>query len=193
VSCAIGLRAHSGWAAAVAVVIHGETDEPVVVLRERIELTDPTLHGGKAPYHAAEKMELAEAAAFLERCEAASRALALRGVRALLDRLAVRGHAPSRCGLLMAAGRPLPALSATLASHALIHIGDGEHFRKALAEAAEASGLALTRVRARDVAASLGTPGAIDGYLARQRKSLGPPWAQDQKLATLAAWHALRA
>jgi hypothetical protein len=193
--CAIGLRAHSGWAAAVAVTLEGRggASEPAVLLRERVEMTDPGLEGAKAPYHAAERLDPGAAAEFLRRCEAASAALARVGLRGLLDRLRSAGHAASRCALLTGAGRPLPELEVTLASHALIHVGDGEHFRKALAAAAEDCGLALVRVREREVAASLGaSPEAVDAFLARQRKALGPPWTQDQKLATLAAWHALR-
>jgi hypothetical protein len=79
-TCAIGLRAHSGWAAAVAIVAAGAGEEPVLILRDRIEMTDPAIDGAKAPYHAAEKMELGAAAAFLERCEAASRGLARSGL-----------------------------------------------------------------------------------------------------------------
>jgi hypothetical protein len=190
--CAIGLRAHSGWAAAVAVVSAGSAEPPEVVLRERIELAEPRIPGAKAPYHAAEKLGLDGAAAFLARCEAASRALARSGLERIVDRLRSGGRAPSRCGLLLGAGRPLPDLRATLASHAWIHVGDGEHFRNALADAAAACGLDVRRVRERDVAASLGRPpGAVDEYLVLQRRLLGPPWARDQKLAALAAWFAL--
>jgi hypothetical protein len=194
-SCAIGLRAHSGWAAVVGVASAASAEPPEVVLRERIELADPAIPGAKAPYHSAEKLKLEDAAAFLARCEAASRALALSGLERILDRLRRDGRAPVRCGLLLAAGRPLPDLRSTLASHAWIHVGDGEHFRNALADAAAACGLEVRRVRERDVAASLGGlggAGAVDDYLARQRRVLGPPWAQDQKLAALAAWFALR-
>ena len=117
-------------------------------------------------------------------------------MQGILDRLSGEGRKPSRCGLLLAAGRALPELRATLASHALIHVGDGQHFRNALAAAAEDCGLEVERVRERDVVAALAsrlgwTSDAILELLAGQRKALGPPWAQDQKLATLAAWHAL--
>ncbi len=190
--CALGLRVHSGWAVAVAVRAVG-SEPPEVVLRERIELAEPSIPGAKAPYHAAEKLGLGEAAPFLARCEAASRALAQASLGEIVDRLRRGGHVPARCGLLLAAGRPLPELRATLASHALIHVGDGEHFRNALSEAAGKCGLEVRRVRERDVAESLDEPpGAVEDYLARQRRRLGPPWTQDQKLAALAAWLALR-
>ncbi len=191
--CAIGLRSHSGWAVAVGVASAAPAEAPDVVLRERIDLTDPRLEGSKAPYHAAEKLPLDQAAAFLARCETASRALARSGLERIVERLRGDGREADRCGLLLAAAGPLPDLRSTLASHAWIHVGDGEHFRGALADAAGACGLEVLRVRERDVAASLGGAGeSVDGYLARQRRLLGPPWAQDQKLAALAAWFALR-
>jgi hypothetical protein len=191
--CAIGLRAHSGWAVAVGVASASPEEPPEVVLRERIGLTDPKLAGSKAPYHAAEKLPLEEAAAFLARCETSSRALARSALERIVARLRTDGRAPVRCGLLLAAGRPLPDLRSTLASHAWIHVGDGLHFRSALADAAAACGLEVRSVRERDVPASLGgSSESVDDYLARQRRLLGPPWAQDQKLAALAAWFALR-
>src|SRR5262249_10574677 len=140
-----------------------------------------------------EAMALDAAGAFLGRCEAASRALAASGLRGILERLRADGRRPVRCGLLLAAGRPLPDLRATLASHALIHVGDGQHFRHALAAGAGEWGLEVRSVRERDVAASLGAASQdVEAYLARQRKVLGPPWAEDQKRAALAAWFALR-
>jgi hypothetical protein len=191
--CAIGLRAHSGWAVAVGVASAAPGKPPDVVLRERIDLTDPRLVGSKAPYHAAEKLPLEEAAAFLARCQTASRGLARTALERVVERLREEGRAPARCGLLLAAARSLPDLRSTLASHAWIHGGDGEHFRGALADAAAACGLDVRRVRERDVAESLsGSAESVDDYLARQRRLLGPPWARDQKLAALAAWFALR-
>jgi len=192
VRAAVGLRAHSGWAAVV--VVAGTLEEPVVLDRRRLVLADEgALPGSKQPYHAAEPKTLEKAAAFLARCEESSRSLARAALGRIVERLRDDGRSPTRCGLLLSAARALPALPATLASHALIHVADGEHFRNALAEAAGACGLEVRRVRERDVAASLGeSPARVDDYLARQPRVLGPPWAQDQKLAALAAWYALR-
>jgi len=40
-----------------------------------------------------------------------------------------KGYRPVGSALLLASGRPLPKLETILASHALIHTADGEHFR----------------------------------------------------------------
>jgi len=192
--CAIGLRAHSGWAALVALA--GTRRAPEVVSRSRIEMADPAIRGSKQPYHEAEEMELRDAARYLARCERASLRLARAGLAGALEDLAERGHRPEACGILLAAGAPLPELASILASHARIHTADGEHFRNALAAAARERGLEVVRVRERDAAAAVASELrlAAEDLVRRvqdMRGTLGPPWTQDQKLATLAAWHAM--
>jgi hypothetical protein len=103
---------------------------------------------------------------------------------------------PRRCTILLASGRPIPELAKVLASHALIHAADGEHFRNALAAAAEACGLETLRVAEKDVAARVAerlrlSPAQLTRRVAGWRRELGAPWTADQKLAALAAWAAL--
>lgn len=193
---ALGLRAHSGWAALVAVA--GTTRSPAVVDRRRIEIADPGIPGSKQPYHAAEGLDLKQAGALLKRCEEASHLLARRAFNAALDDLRAEGHEPVGCGLLLASGRPLTTLAETLASHARIHTADGEHFRDALAHAAEHAKLPVTRVRERELhergAAALRVPaGELKRRVAELGRAIGPPWTQDEKLAALVAWLVLAA
>ena len=80
-----------------------------------------------------------------------------------------------------------------LASHALIHAGDGEFFRSALSHAATACDLPLLGLRERglteQVASELGIGEEdLPRRLAELGRSLGAPWTVDQKLASLAAW-----
>lgn len=193
-SSALSLRVHSGWAALVAIV--GTPRAIEVVARRRIEIADPAIPGSKQPYHEAEELPAEKAARLLDRCERGAERLARQALGGALDDLAKQGHEPRACGLLMASGRPLPPLAAILASHALIHTADGEHFREALSRASEHFGLPVVRVREKEVldraAAALGvTPAALQRRVQEMGRSLGPPWTQDQKLATLAAWLAL--
>lgn len=102
------------------------------------------------------------------------------------------------CSLLLASGRPLTTLAETLASHARIHTADGEHFRDALARAAERCKLPVTRVRERELlargAAQLRfAEGELQRRVAEMGRAVGPPWRQDEKLAALAAWTVLGA
>ncbi|MBI3665764.1 MAG: hypothetical protein HY236_05980 [Acidobacteria bacterium] len=193
---ALGLRAHSGWAALVAVA--GSPDSPVVIDKRRIELADPRIPGSLQPYHAAEGLPLKDAEKLVNRAIDDARRLARQACRAVLDDLREKGHEVIGCGILLASGRPLPALAATLASHALIHTAEGELFRDALVHASKHHDLPVTRVKERELydgaAAGLGVPAAeLLRRVTELGRPLGPPWRQDEKLATLVAWLALAA
>jgi hypothetical protein len=190
----IGLRAHSGWAALVAVA--GTPRSPDVLVRRRIELSDPAVEGSKQPYHAAEGKPLPKAARIIDRCAGDAGRLARQAFREVIAELQAAGHRAAGCGLLLASGRPLPALDSILASHALIHTADGELFRDALAAAGEENGWTITRVKEKEVyaAASAGLRVPAEELQSRVNalgRSLGPPWTQDQKLAAVAGWLAL--
>ncbi len=193
---ALGLRAHSGWAALVAVA--GTPRSPEILLRRRVELADPKFEGSKQPYHAAEGKKLPAAEKIILRCAGDARRLAARAFDEVLAELAKNKRSVAACGLLLASGRPLPGLDAILASHALIHTADGELFRDALAAEAEKRGLPVTRIREKEIfsraAAALSIPEEeIAQCLKAAGRLVGSPWTQDQKFAALAAWLALAA
>ncbi len=191
---AIGLRAHSGWAALVAVA--GSAAGIEVVDRRRIELADPDVPGSRQPYHEAESLPPGDARALLDRFEASAQSRARKALDEVTRELARDGRAPRACGLLAASGRPLPALESILASHALIHAADGEHFRTALSRAGEHFRLRVFRVREKEIFEKASQALEIPAEALRRRlgelgRSIGPPWTQDQKLAALAGWLAL--
>jgi hypothetical protein len=193
---AIGWRVHSGWASQIALA--GPLAGPTVIERRRVELVDPAVPGSRQPYHAARVLPLAEAERWIAHCLDATRRLARRELAATIDGLRRQGYRTVACGLLDSSARPLPALAAVLASHALVHTAEGELFRRALVDASQGEALPVTRVRERDLldhgAATLGiAPDRIQQHLARIGATLGPPWRQDEKLATLIAWLALAA
>jgi hypothetical protein len=189
---ALGLRAHSGWAALVAV--GGTAAAPQVIARRRIEMAEGP--EAKQPYHAAEGVGMAKAAALLDRFARQALQGATRGLAAALEEIAEQGYDAVGAMVLTAAGRPLPDLAAVLASHALIHTADGEHFRAALTAASAHHRLPVTRIREKDLVAqaesALRRPGPeLQAAVTSWGKSLGPPWTQDQKLSALAAWMGL--
>lgn len=193
---ALGFRAHSGWAAAVAV--SGAPTAPVVVDRRRLEIADPHDPDAKQPYHAAEPLGFAAAQRLVRGCTETSQRLARDAVGAMIAELRAAGHAAVGCGLLQGSGRPLPDLAGILASHALIHTAEGQMFREVLAAAGRHHKLPVTEVRERELMARC----AADLHLSSERvtrimaeigRALGPPWRQDEKYATLAAMLALAA
>jgi hypothetical protein len=194
IPAALGCRAHSGWAALVA--LGGTAQSPVILERLRIELADPGVAGSKQPYHAAAEMDFKHAEKFIGRSINEARQLARQGLRAVAGRVREKGYEVVGCGILLASGRELPALAATLASHALIHTAEGELFREALAHASEQCHLPVTKVRERELfdhaVAGLRVPlGELQRRIAELGQTIGPPWRQDEKFASLAAWLAL--
>ncbi len=193
---ALGLRAHSGWAALVAIA--GPLDAPAVLDRRLITIADSSISGSVQPYHTAERMRLEKADAYLKRCAGAARLLAREALQTVVGELRAKGHEVTGCGILLGSGRPAPALQTTLRSHALIHAAEGEFYREALRDASQECGLAVTGVKERELLDRAASALRIPGNDLLQRaaalgRSMGPPWRQDEKYAALAGWLALAA
>jgi hypothetical protein len=190
-ACTLGIAPHSGWAAVV--IIAGTAAAPRVLARERLELAEDRLIGSRQPYHAIEELPLPEARRCLARFEASAAGLAHAALERLLERVATDGAAARGAGILDSGGRSGTTLGAILASHALIHTAEGQHFRAALAKACEALGLAVTRIPQRELtaraAAVLRRPAAeLAARVAALGRTLGAPWGADQKSAALLGW-----
>lgn len=155
-------------------------------------MSDPLAPESRQPYHAVEGLSLQEASRRLAVHLSQATAMAQDALTSLTRRLGEAGHRTRGVGILDSSGRSA-SLAATLASHALVHTADGNHFRTALANAAERCGLRVWRVRARsletEASAALGaSAAALRAAVGRMGRALGPPWAADQKAAALLAW-----
>ena len=193
-SAAVGFRVHSGWTALIALAL--DKGKPLIVARERAHLIETFTYEFRQPYHTAENMPAEKAAAFISRMRTEARRFSVRAIRRLQSDLRAQGFHLTRCGLLLASGRPLPALPQILASHSLIHTADGEHFREALLHASARCGLKSITIKERDLLASASKalrlkPNDLTRRIADLGRPLGPPWSQDEKLASLVAWLAL--
>ena len=193
---AIGFRVHSGWAAVVAVCV--DRGAPVVLARQRVHLVETFTYEFRQPYHTAEKMLEGQAREFISRMRTESRRLAYRAVQELESRTQEQGVKLTRCGLLLASGRPLPVLEKILASHALIHTADGELFREALLRASARRRLRDFTIKEKELLDRAGQvfrakPNELMRRVTELGRPFGAPWSQDEKFATLAAWLALAA
>lgn len=183
-----GLKAHSGWAALVAI---GENDGSLVLAtRRRIELIDEPW--AKQPYHFAENMEAAAARDVVRRGIASARKIAVRELRAEIRRERGQGHEVVACAVLV--GEPMPEWSVAeiLSVHIRMHKAEGVLFRDALVRGAQTCGLRTLAIPEKTLAQyavnALGsTPAGIAGKLVTLGKLAGPPWGTDQKDAALAA------
>jgi hypothetical protein len=193
-AAAIGCRAHTGWAALVLVA--GGFARPEVLFRGRAELGDPAGRVRRNVYQAARALKPAEAAVLVEAAEriAAEQAAAAleRTVREATD----EGSVVRSCAVVIGAFPAGARLESILASHALAHAAEGRLYQGALLQGAEAYGLDTVAVPKRSIweqgESALGVAqDELRHWIDQLRREVGPPWAQDQKLAALAAWIAL--
>lgn len=189
----LGVRTHSahgleqgGWA--TCVVLGGRISEPSLLFRGRMQLCDPGIEGSEQPFHHAARMDVRLGAAFIERCRTSSQDLA---GRALEEIISTHG-ALKGCCVLTGPERPLPPLSAILASHALQHAAERQFYREAVRDAAVRKGIATEMVIEKDLPA---LAERLPGAEASRRETLnaygklvGSPWRQDEKFAATAAW-----
>lgn len=193
-TAALGFRVHSGWAAAI--VLCGPPDAPVVVDRRNIQLVKIFSYTYRQPYHTAEKMPRQDAIKFIRGVQSDAKRLALSSLRSLQATLAEGDFKIVRSALLLASGRALPGLEQILASHALIHTADGELFRNSLRAACALCDFPVEGIREKELFAGASKafrlqPAVLKRRVAGFGKSLGPPWSQDEKFATLGAWLSL--
>jgi hypothetical protein len=178
------------------VVIGGPVSAPALLARQRVVLMDEKDPLSKQPYHAVEFMCIEEATGRLDGYLSVATHMASASLDSQSAALKERGIVLRSAGILESSGRKPVSLSAILASHMAIHGADGDHFRNALACAAEQLRLSVRRVKARDIethaAQCLRQPASrlLDVVNALGRDA-GPPWGADQKKAALLAWSLL--
>lgn len=181
-----GCRTHTGWA--VAVLVGGDAQRPVVLERRRLILCPDDLP--RQVYHAAQGLPPARAAALVGRVgEVVERATA-EVVAELVS--TARDHGELVGVALLGTPRDLPDLPTALSNHSMLHSAEGELYRGALDDAARDAGIRVTTVPAKrtveEAAIALGTPvGSLRGQLVALRSELGPPWQADHRDATSAA------
>lgn len=192
---ALWLKAHSGWAALVALVERGDGLD--VVDRRRIELAPADqLHWAKQPYHAAEGLDADEAEDVVRRGVESARLLALRELEAAIARERAAKRRVAACAVLVGEGMPDWSVAEILAVHFRMHKAEGELFRDALVRAARACELRVVAIpekrlleRAGDALARAATE--LVAEMAALGRQVGAPWGKDQKDAALAARVAL--
>jgi hypothetical protein len=182
----LGLRVKLGWAVAVAVDVDPASGAARVVGRGEPRL-DPS--GGIFGYHAAMEAEPEDRASVVA-------AAAARAADAATDELAdtiaaieesVGGAVVASVGVVVGRGVRRIPLDRILTSSQLFHTAEAEVIQDGFAEAARRLGLPVVRVTVADAEADDSWP-HIDGLA----QAAGRPWRKDEKLATVAAWRALR-
>ncbi len=191
---ALGFRVHSGWTALVALSL--EDGLPRVLLRERPHLVKTFTYEFRQPYHTAEKRPPADAHDVIAHAQSEARALAYRAIYSVRANLQKQNYQLAFCSLLLASGKPLPALPQILASHALIHTADGELFREALLHASKRCGIETFTTKENELLEKAMLtlhlqPDALGRRLSDLGRPFGSPWSKDEKFSALVAWLSL--
>jgi hypothetical protein len=147
-------------------------------------------------YHAARALEPAAAADLVE---AAARIAAEQATAALgrvLQEARDEGAVVRSCAVVVGRSAGQTRLETILASHALVHAAEGRLYQRALLRGAQSRGLDTITIPKQSIweqgEVALGVPHEkLRHWIDELRREVGRPWAQDQKLAALAAWIAL--
>jgi hypothetical protein len=176
----IGVSDHAGWAVLVTVAVDG-----MVLDSRRVALVDA--HLPPMPHHhEGQRLPLEQALDLVERV----RVSAHQHARRAFDAVAAAVASPIR-GVALRACPPLPATVAErIQSYRAMCVADWVMYRMAFVDAAETRGWSVHWYDAKtvlaDVCETLGVKD-LDTYFLQARKSFGPPWGKDHKVATAAA------
>ncbi len=174
----IGVSDHGGWAVLVTAARDG-----TLLDRRRVELVDEGLP--KIPHHSeAQGLPLDEAVALVERVRASAEK------HAVLALDAVTKAVPRSFGVALRKCPPLPpTIAERLKDYRAQNNADWVMYRKALASAAEARGWPVHWYDPKSVlgeARQVLRVENLDAHFLKIRKTIGPPWNNDHKLAMAA-------
>ena len=188
---AIGLRAKTGRA--IAVVLGGPPESPIVILKTEIRLTDPKVPATAQPYHEVMDLPWDKSQQAAARTARAIERVATKVLKEIIEELRANGQKVAAAGIVGAPDRELARIGNP---HIRAHAAEGVLFRHALELGARSNGLKLRAFSDRDfdksAAAELGGDYAgLKQRLDHLRQAVAPPWRADEKHAAMAAWMVL--
>ena len=175
----IGVSDHGGWAVFVTASRDG-----TLLDRRRVELLDARLP--KLPHHSeGQRLPIDKAVELVERVRASAERQAVN----VLD--SVTTAVPGIRGVALRECQPLPAtIAERITDYRAQNVADWVMYRRALAAAAEARGWPVHWYDAKRVmgeASQALRVANLDAHFLEVRKTFGPPWNQDHRLAMAAA------
>jgi hypothetical protein len=179
----VGVSDHAGWAVMVTVA-----DDGAVLDSRRVELVDGNLPSMPI-HHDAQRLPLDEALDLVERVRVSAEQHAHRA----LDTVATTVASPIR-GVALRQCPPLPpTVAERITNYRARNVADWVMYRRAIANAATSRGWLVHWYDAKTVVAEVCQAlrvESLDTYFVEARKSFGPPWTHDHKVATAAAINA---
>lgn len=195
----LGFRAQRGGAVVVGVTV--ERGEPRVVLSTFLPTAEVGDRLAFEPYHVATEMPRgrdggasAAARGAVEEARKRQVALATKGLKAIMAKLAGEGHSPVDGALLInRAGWMTDLLAYSLAFADHPPVAEGLQVRESLRRAFDKAKLKVAEIDEKTLPALASevlrlSPTALDARLKALGTTAGRPWRKEQKLACLAAW-----
>jgi hypothetical protein len=175
----IGVSDHGGWAVLVTV-----TRDGTLLDRRRVELVGEGLP--KIPHHSeGQGLPLDEAVELVERVRVSAERYAVLALDAVTTAVPhIVGVALRKCPQLP------PTIVERIKDYRAQNVADWVMYRKALASAAEARGWPVHWYDAKSVLGAAGQALRVenlDDHFLQVRRTIGPPWNNDHKLAMAAA------
>jgi len=185
---AIGLRAKTGRA--IAVVLGGSPDAPIVLTKTEIKLVDPKIPETAQPYHVVMELPWEESQRRVQKFARAIEKVAKKALADLVQQQTSAGNKVWGVGIVGAPDRDLTRIGNF---HIRAHAAEGVLFRGVLNTAAAANGLKWRLIPDKDFERLTKSElGAKASRTKRQITELGKtvpaPWRADEKQAALAAW-----
>ncbi len=175
----IGVSDHGGWAVLVTAAPDG-----TLLDRRRVELVDEALPS-IPHHHEGQMLPIDEAVALVERVRASAEKHAVFA----LD--AVAKAVPHIFGIALRARPQLPpTIAERLKDYRARNVADWVMYREALASAAELHGWPIHWFDAKKVLVSASQALHVENFdvhFSQMRRTVGPPWNNDHKLAMAAA------
>jgi hypothetical protein len=184
-TCTLGFRVKSGWAASVLIV--NSRNAPTVTDSRVIELADPGVADSRQPYHAGFGTEQTDSAK-VQRLVRGIERFSGHAIAALLDQYRAE-HRVRRAAVVVAS---LTDPDSIANQHMRAHASEGRLFRTALVAGLEHGGMTVRVVLEREVYELLGkamrrSPSQAKSQVAALGEGLGR-WRAEQKVAAAAAW-----
>jgi hypothetical protein len=184
----IGLRAKT--ARAIAVVLGGSVDAPLVLTKLEIPLADPKIPATAQPYHEVMDLPWDESQKAVRKSARAIEAIARKALASLTKKLKSERMRVIGVGIVGAKDRDLARIGNY---HIRAHAAEGVLFRRVLDLAADANGLRRRTFSDREIdelaKTELGAQSdAVKRKVSDLGRSLAPPWRADEKQAAIAAW-----
>ena len=184
----IGLRAKTGRA--IAVVLGGSSEVPVVLLKTEIKLVDPKIPATAQPYPVVMDLPWEKSQRAVRKYAAAIERAAHKALAELIDKQRSNGMKIAGAGIVGAPDRDLARIGNP---HIRAHAAEGVLFRRVLDLAAESNGLKWQVFSDRNfdeaMAEGLGAKHSrVKRTISKLGRSIEPPWRADEKQAAMAAW-----